>query len=365
MPKSNQSVNTTKYCQTLIYAALVLLFLKKGSARFPEGEGGIFVRIEAATPFAAATDEKDIAFVHLRRWGLGSQRQFAELAEPGTTAEAVMVKAWDYSAVVVVVLGEHPPQRRNITAGQPFISVDPYGDVVEGDDADPVQSKLPLDAINRGAHFLESFLTGPLFPVRLATRRFGHLGYWDEGPSVVYDVSEGIIYLDSRMVAMTTKRLPARAQVALGTFVEQLFGGLGELWGGPPANASTAGGERGGRGGDLGGVAEVAKVVARIAAAALTTTMAAQVPVWFCVACPLVLGLLAPFVFNLGLTAVAQAVCEHYSLPDDQCNELWYGAFALAMVLSLASAIPIVFVCRLPECARGSPKSFYSFAAFA
>ena len=53
--------------------------------------------------------------------------------------------------------------------------------------------------------------------------------------------------------------------------------------------------------------------------------LGAQVPVWFCVACPLVLGLLAPFVFNLGLTAVAQAVCEHYALPDDQCNELWYA----------------------------------------
>ena len=29
-----------------------------------------------------------------------------------------------------------------------------------------------------------------------------------------------------------------------------------------------------------------------------------------------------------------------------------YGAFALAMILSLVSAVPIVFVCRLPECAR-------------
>lgn len=56
--------------------------------------------------------------------------------------------------------------RRNITAGQPFISVDPYSDVAGGDDVDPVQSNLPLDAINRGVHFLESFLTGPLFPVR-------------------------------------------------------------------------------------------------------------------------------------------------------------------------------------------------------
>lgn len=29
-----------------------------------------------------------------------------------------------------------------------------------------------------------------------------------------------------------------------------------------------------------------------------------------------------------------------------------YGAFAAGMVLSLASAVPIVFICRLPECAR-------------
>lgn len=33
---------------------------------------------------------------------------------------------------------------------------------------------------------------------RLATRRFGHLLFTNEGPSVVYDVSEGIIYLDRR-----------------------------------------------------------------------------------------------------------------------------------------------------------------------
>lgn len=80
MPKSNQSVNTPKCCQTLIFSALVLILLQQCSARFPEGEGGTFVRIEAETPFAIATEEKDIAFVHLRRWGLGSQRQFVELA---------------------------------------------------------------------------------------------------------------------------------------------------------------------------------------------------------------------------------------------------------------------------------------------
>ena len=48
-----------------------------------------------------------------------------------------------------------------------------------------------------------------------------------------------------------------------------------------------------------------------------------QVPVWFCIACPIILGLLAPFVFNLGFGAVAEAVCEHYQLPQEECNDLW------------------------------------------
>ncbi len=66
----------------------------------------------------------------------------------------------------------------------------------------------------------------------------------------------------------------------------------------------------------------------------------AQVPVWFCIACPIVLGLLAPFVFNLGLTAVAEAVCQHYSLPDDQCNELWCARTACI------DARSILFMCK-------------------
>ena len=39
-----------------------------------------------------------------------------------------------------------------------------------------------------------------------------------------------------------------------------------------------------------------------------------------------------------------------------------YGAFALAMVLSLASAIPIVFVCRLPDCAKGIARTILPYA---
>ena len=56
--------------------------------------------------------------------------------------------------------------RRNITTGQPFISVEPTVDVAEGNTADLLETNLPLAAVNRGAQFLESFMTGPLFPVR-------------------------------------------------------------------------------------------------------------------------------------------------------------------------------------------------------
>lgn len=70
-----------------------------------------------------------------------------------------------------------------------------------------------------------------------------------------------------------------------------------------------------------------------------------QVPVWFCMACPLVLGLLAPFVWNLGLTAAAEAVCQHYRLPDDQCNELWCAVSSAAIAHTLTSAHPW---CHMP-----------------
>ncbi len=53
------------------------------------------------------------------------------------------------------------------------------------------------------------------------------------------------------------------------------------------------------------------------------TICVAQVPVWFCIACPIILGLLAPFVFNLSFGAVAEAICEHYQLPQEECNDLW------------------------------------------
>lgn len=93
--------------------------------------------------------------------------------------------------------------------------------------------------------------------------------------------------------------------------------------------------------------------ITSISAAAYAALLYVYSPsLWWCLACPTVLGLLAPFLINYGLTAIAQEICDKLDLPSDECADLWWGAFALAMVLSLGSAFPIEYICRLPECGR-------------
>lgn len=69
-----------RLCLALIASTLLFLNPVACSDRLPEAEGGNFVRIEAQTPEALATEEKDRALTLLRKWGLGSQRRFAEVA---------------------------------------------------------------------------------------------------------------------------------------------------------------------------------------------------------------------------------------------------------------------------------------------
>ena len=41
-----------------------------------------------------------------------------------------------------------------------------------------------------------------------------------------------------------------------------------------------------------------------------------------------------------------------YCLQDDECFDLLLGGLALAFVLSLASVIPIIYICKMSECAH-------------
>ena len=59
------------------------------------------------------------------------------------------------------------------------------------------------------------------------------------------------------------------------------------------------------------------------AAAAASLAVASQIPLWFCISCPIVLGMLFPFAFNFGLGAIADELCTYYSLPADACTQLW------------------------------------------
>ncbi|KXZ50691.1 hypothetical protein GPECTOR_15g375 [Gonium pectorale] len=92
-----------------------------------------------------------------------------------------------------------------------------------------------------------------------------------------------------------------------------------------------------------------------LAAAALSTALsaafAAAPPLWFCILCPTVLGLTAPILINLTLNQLAGALCSQMHLTDDACFDVLLGALGAGFVLSLASAVPIFFACRLPDCA--------------
>lgn len=77
-----------------------------------------------------------------------------------------------------------------------------------------------------------------------------------------------------------------------------------------------------------------------------------KLPFWWCLACPIALGSLVPLVLNYGLTEIADEICVALELSDQECADLWWGAFSIALILSLGSAIPIVYACGLPECGR-------------
>ncbi|PNW70927.1 hypothetical protein CHLRE_17g739350v5 [Chlamydomonas reinhardtii] len=116
---------------------------------------------------------------------------------------------------------------------------------------------------------------------------------------------------------------------------------------------AAEGGVSGGAGtGASAAAAAAAAAVAAAVAAALPAAFSAAPPLWFCVLCPSVLGLVAPLAINMILNQVAGALCTQLHLTDDQCFDVLLGALAAGFVLSLASAIPIFFVCRLPECAN-------------
>jgi len=95
---------------------------------------------------------------------------------------------------------------------------------------------------------------------------------------------------------------------------------------------------------------DIPAMVVQGAFAALQASL--NLPPWYCISCPIILGMLLPFAFNFGLTDAANQACSALNLTDDQCQSLWLSSFALATVLSFASVFPILAVCKVKQCFR-------------
>lgn len=226
-------------------------------------------------------------------------------------------------ALVVAVIDGPPPKRRQ--EARPYLSSSP-GEVIA--------ATLPLMSINKAALGFEKALGRRLFPLTLEVADLPGKAHQLSPPFAIYDVSSGRITVEAALVRQMGQLTDLPGGMA--AIAEALFSQISRF----PSLKATS---------DL---AQVANVVLSAATSAVTFAIAYQVPLWFCIACPVVLGMLAPFVINGGLALLASAVCSHWRLPTEECTDLWYGVFAAGMVLSLASAIPIVFLCKLPQCAH-------------
>jgi len=83
-----------------------------------------------------------------------------------------------------------------------------------------------------------------------------------------------------------------------------------------------------------------------------TIVIASGIPLWFCIACPTVLGFALPLLANVACYWIALRICKAFGVPEDKEVVVLWASVLVALVLSLASAWPIYVFCRLPECAQ-------------
>ena len=55
----------------------------------------------------------------------------------------------------------------------------------------------------------------------------------------------------------------------------------------------------------------MSQLVRYVLPGALLAAVGSQIPLWFCIACPVVLGLLAPFIFNAGTCILSQGALNN------------------------------------------------------
>jgi len=174
-----------------------------------------------------------------------------------------------------------------------------------------------------------------------------HLPWCDVGlgACAIWDVSSLEIVLHTSIVqrsAFTGVRFTADSFSL--HFTERLKQNIARELGRNGTEYSTYGKDSGSKKSDI------LEIVVQSAFAALQALL--SLPMWYCISCPIILGMLLPFAFNFGLTDAADEACSALNLTDEQCQSLWLSSFALATMLSFASVFPILAVCKVKQCFR-------------
>ncbi|GIL48905.1 hypothetical protein Vafri_5285 [Volvox africanus] len=232
-----------------------------------------------------------------------------------------------------------------------------------------------VDYMNAAAVRVEGLIRRRLFPITISLFDRTAGGTVSSGPYAIFDASAGALLLDRQFLSSTwgndkpqVSYIARQLATRVFTLVAEMLPTMasesdGKQSAARSAEDSAAANERklfvtsaadsngDGGGGGGGGATSAVGIVAAALAVALPAAFAAAPPLWFCILCPSVLGLLAPLVINLALNQVAGLLCSQLHLTDDVCFDVLLGALGAGFVLSLASAVPIFFLCRLPECA--------------
>jgi hypothetical protein len=192
---------------------------------------------------------------------------------------------------------------------------------------------------NRGLHQFHIEVAPSPYSFPLCRGRGGSCAIWEGSTGrIILDVAIAKRMIESSTVVQLLDRFTvAFATMITETSIDQ-------------SNISEDSNEENNK---LSSVEIIGAFIAKTATATISSLLLSRrQSLWWCFACPIVLGLLAPFVINSGLTAAAEQLCAALQLPAAECSDLWWSAFALAMVLSLGSAVLIVYVCRLPDCIK-------------
>lgn len=99
--------------------------------------------------------------------------------------------------------------------------------------------------------------------------------------------------------------------------------------------------------------AEIGAAAATVhAARAAVAAALVLVPLWQCIACVAVLGLLFPLAINAALGVAVDAACAAMALDPTSCFDLALGALLAGVVLAALSSVAIFRMCRLAQCRR-------------